>query len=162
VTVSSNLEPLNPRRGDTRTALIILSGFTAALFWWIGIAGVANTGGGAQVFLTVPVLATIGTVLLASRRGRQKAKHVNPVRSPKATHASQPQSRQDRGTRPVKRTSLVVLCGFTAALFWWIGIAGIANTGGGAQVFLAIPLLATIGTVLVARHQGPGYRKAAS
>jgi hypothetical protein len=160
--VSSNLEPLTPPRGDTRPTLIILCGFTAALFWWIGIAGVANTGGGAQFFLTAPVLATIGTVLLASRRGRQKAKHVNQARSPKAKHASQPQSHQDWGTRPAKRTSWVVLCGFTAALCWWIGIAGVANTGGGAQVFLAIPVLATIGTVLVARHHGPGYRKAAS
>lgn len=160
--MSSNLEPLKSPRGDTRTTLIILSGFTAALFWWIGIAGVANTGGGAQVFLAIPVLATIGTVLLASRRGRQKAKHVNPARSPKAKYASQPQSHQDGGTRPAKRTSWVVLCGFTAALCWWIVIVGVANTGGGAQVFLAIPLLATIGTVLIARRQGPGFRKAAS
>jgi hypothetical protein len=143
--------------------LIILCGFTAALFWWIGITGVANTGGGAQVFLAIPLLATIGTVLLASRRGRQKAKHVNQARSPKSKHVSQLQNHQGSGTRrPAKRTSLVVLCGFTAALCWWIGIAGVANTGGGAQVFLAIPLLATIGTVLVARYQGPGYRKAAS
>jgi hypothetical protein len=57
---------------------------------------------------------------------------------------------------------LVVLCGYTSALCWWIGVAGVANTGGGAQVFLTVPVLATIGTVLVARHEGQDFRKIAS
>jgi hypothetical protein len=150
--VGSHLEPWTPSRGATRTTLIILCGFTAALCWWIGIAGVANTGGGAQLFLAIPVLATIGTVLLAARRGpRQKAKHVN-----------QPHSHKALGALSVKRRSLVVLCGYTSALCWWIGVAGVANTGGGAQVFLTVPVLATIGTVLVARHEGQDFRKIAS
>lgn len=150
--MGSNLEPLIPSRGATRTTLIILCGFTAALCWWIGIAGVANTGGGAQLLLAIPVLATIATVLLAARRGpRQKAKHVNQPRSHKAL-----------GALSAKRRSLVVLCGYTSALCWWIGIAGVANTGGGAQVFLTVPVLATIGTVLVARHESQASRKTAS
>jgi hypothetical protein len=35
------------------------------------------------------------------------------------------------------------------------------STGGGAQVFLAIPVLATIGTVLVARYESRASQKTA-
>lgn len=139
--MSGNLESLIAAPRASRTTLVILFGFTAALFWWIGIAGVANAGGGAQIFLTVPILATIGTVLLAAsgRRG-QKAKHIDQAPSAKTKHANQRQSHKARGALPATRRSWVVLSGFTAALCWWIGITGVASTGGGAQVFLAIPL----------------------
>jgi spore maturation protein SpmA len=160
-TVSSNLEPLISPRGATRTPLVILCGFTAALCWWIGIAGVGSTGGGAQVFLAVPVLATIGAVLIAARQGRQKAKHVYQPQSRKAEHADQLPGHKAPGVLPAKRRSLTVLCGFTAALCWWIGIAGVGSTGGGAQVFLAVPVLATIGTVLVARYESRASQKTA-
>ncbi|MDQ0677405.1 ribosome-associated protein YbcJ (S4-like RNA binding protein) [Arthrobacter pascens] len=140
--MSSNLETPIPTRPPTRTMLVVLTGFTAALCWWIGMVGVVNSGGGAQVFLTIPVLATIGTLLAARRRGRQKAKHV-----------SQPPGHA-RGALSENRRSLVVLSGFTAALCWWIGIVGVVNSGGGAQVFLTIPVLATIGTLLAARYKG--------
>ncbi|MBB6405401.1 hypothetical protein HNP00_002730 [Arthrobacter sp. AZCC_0090] len=115
------------------------------------MVGVASTGGGAQVFLAIPVLATIGAVLVALRRGHQKANHVN-----------QPHSQKARGALTAERRSLVVLCGFTVALFWWIGIVGVVTTGGGAQGFLAIPVFATFGTVLAARAKARAPGKTAS
>ena len=141
-TVSSNLEPLIPTRPATRTILVVLCGFTAALCWWIVIVGVVNSGAGI-IFLTVPVLATIAT-FSAARLQRQghKAKHVN-----------RPHRRNARGVLSANRSSMVILCGFAAALCWWIGMAGVINSGGGA-FFLAIPLLATIGTLFAARYRG--------
>lgn len=63
---SSNLNA-RPAHTDDRRFVVVLCGFTTALLWWIGIVGVVNSGGGAQVFLTLPVLATIGTLLTAPR-----------------------------------------------------------------------------------------------
>ncbi|MHC6219478.1 hypothetical protein [Arthrobacter sp. MMS24-S77] len=144
--MSSHLEPLISTRPATRTALVILCGFTAALCWWIGIAGVTNSGGGI-VFLALPVLATIGTLWVA-RRPRQphEAKHVKHSTSHKA-----------RSAPSVHRGSLVILCGFTAALCWWIALVGVAN-GAAGTIVLAVPVLATIGTILAARHRGRRLR----
>lgn len=52
--------------------------------------------------------------------------------------------------RPASRPTLLVQCGFTAALCWWIVLVGVVNSGAGA-IFLAVPVLATIATL----HQCP-------
>ena len=65
-------------RPDLRKFVVVVGGFTAALCWWIGITGLVNTGGGGAVFLTVPVLATLGTVLAA------RASHPAPGRQHRA------------------------------------------------------------------------------
>lgn len=54
--------------------------------------------------------------------------------------------------RPASRPTLLVLCGFTAALCWWIVLVGVVNSDAGA-IFLAVPVLATIATF-------PGYIEA--
>jgi hypothetical protein len=126
-----------------RKSLVIIGGFTAALCWWIGIVGLANSGGGAGIFLTVPVLATIGTLLAARHRGRRAPRHSSELRS--HTARSHP--------LPATRYSLVIIGAFTAVLCWWIGIVGLMNSGGGAALFLAVPVLATLGTLLVARSR---------
>ncbi|WAH99108.1 hypothetical protein [Arthrobacter sp. MMS18-M83] len=140
--MSSNLEPLIPARPATRTALVILTGFTAALCWWIAIAGVANSAAGI-IFLAIPVLATIATLRAARRRPPpHKAQHVNQLQRHRA-----------RGALSAHRRSAVVLCGFTAVLCWWIAIVAVVNIAAGTVV-LTVPVLATIGTVLAARYKG--------
>ncbi|GAP61196.1 hypothetical protein AHiyo1_48680 [Arthrobacter sp. Hiyo1] len=140
--MSTNLESLIPARPATRPTLVVLSGFTAALCWWIVLVGVVNSGAGA-IFLVVPVLATIATFRAARRQSRHhKAQHVNQSRRHRASRA-----------QSAHRGSMVILYGFTAALCWWIGIAGVINSGGGA-FFLIIPVLATAGTLLAARYKG--------
>lgn len=57
------------RAGRDRRALIaLLAAFTTALLWWIGIVGVLTTGGGRLIFLTIPLMATIGTIMVGRRR----------------------------------------------------------------------------------------------
>lgn len=129
---------------DRRTLLALLAAFTTAMLWWIGIVGTITTGGGGAIFLTVPALATIGTIMIGHRRGRpwpiptaqRQRRHRNAPPLPGASH------------------SLVILCAFTAALLWWIGITGLVSTGGsGAQPFLTVPTIASIGTLIIAlRH----------
>ncbi|MBD1592249.1 hypothetical protein HC744_09440 [Arthrobacter sp. S1_S22] len=58
-------------RPNRRTLLVLLAAFTTALLWWIGIVGVITTGGGALMFLTIPALATIGTIMIGNRTRRR-------------------------------------------------------------------------------------------
>lgn len=54
------------------------------------------------------------------------------------------------------RDFLVIIIGSVTVLCWWIGMTAYLNAGGlvhiEALVFLILPVLATIGTYLVARH----------
>ncbi|WP_146069214.1 hypothetical protein [Arthrobacter sp. ZGTC412] len=145
--MSSNLEPLIPAPLDGRKIWVVILGFAAAMCWWLGIVGVIVSGGGGQalqVFLAVPVLVTVGTALAAHQRHRRRRG---------AKHVRQPHSHKMRRGLPAKGSSVVLLCGFTAALCWWIAIVAVATTGGGTQVFLAIPVLASVVTFLAARKR---------
>lgn len=122
-------------RPSARSSFLVLAGFTAVLCWWVTVAGFINTGAGI-VFLVLPVIPTVLTLVLARRGHRRKAKHVDPARGPGVASAISPY-----------RSSLFLLAAFATALFWWIGIVGVVNSGGGAQVFLAVPTVATIGMV---------------
>ena len=61
-------------RADIRRGFVILIGFLALLFWWVGMAsyvymgGIASGGAGLLVCLSIPVLATIATYLAGRRR----------------------------------------------------------------------------------------------
>lgn len=124
---------------DRRALLALLAAFTTALLWWIGIVGVITTGGGALIFLTIPALATIGTIIVGRRR-----------RHPLSIPAVQRWRRHRNVTLPVAHYPVVILWAFTSALLWWIGIVGVTTTRGGAQVFLTVPALASIGTLIIA------------
>ena len=128
---------------DSRTLLALLAAFTAAMLWWIGIVGTITTGGGGAIFLTVPALATIGTIMIGHRHRRYW-----PIPT------AQRQRRHRNAPLPGAPYSVVILCAFTTALLWWIGITGLVNTGGsGAQPFLTVPTIASIGTLIIAlRH----------
>lgn len=60
--MSSHRGLLGPARSWTRSNLLILAVFTAALCWWIAIVGF-NTGAGA-FFLWIPVVVMAGTVVM--------------------------------------------------------------------------------------------------
>lgn len=138
--MNDNPEPVFAPRKTLRKTAAVLLGFTAALCWWIGFAGMAAAGGGGQIFLTIPLLATVGTVLIAAWR-------------PSKTNVSRGLPRHKvSGGRASKPNSAVVLLGFTAGLCWWVGITAVATTGGGAQIFLVLPTLATLGTFLAALY----------
>jgi hypothetical protein len=137
--VNNHLEPLFPS-APTRSTCVVLFGFTAALCWWVAMVGVVNGAAGA-LFLGLPILATIGTVLAIRGRGRHGGKHVKSLRHP------------HRRAPAWNRRTVVILGGFTAVLCWWLGVIAVIVSGGGAQAFLAfltVPLLATMGTVLAA------------
>ncbi|SDL85413.1 hypothetical protein SAMN04487913_1168 [Arthrobacter sp. ok362] len=129
---------------DSRTLLALLAAFTTALLWWIGIVGTITTGGGGAIFLTVPALATIGTIMIGNRLRRH---WLIPM--------GQRQRRHRNAPPPGAPYSVVILSAFTTALLWWIGITGLVNTGGsGAQPFLTVPTIASIGTLIIAlRHR---------
>ena len=131
--------PALPQPG-ARQLLVLLTGFTAALCWWIGIVGLVNTGGGAYLFLGIPAVLTIGTLLLMRRD------------NPKAKHRGLPDLQDTHNRLSPQRWTIVLLCGFSTALCWWIGIVGLVNTGGGAYLFLGLPALLTLGTLIVWRH----------
>jgi hypothetical protein len=121
--------------------LTLLCGFTAILCWWIGIAGVVNSQGGAYLFLGVPALLTVGTFLLGRRRHQT------------ARHRGQPRLTETHNRLPSpQRQTVVLLCGFAAVLCWWIGIVGVVNSQGGAYLFLGVPALLTLGTLGVWRQ----------
>lgn len=135
-------------RNETRAmpngtaALGLLAAFTTALLWWIGIVGVIATGGGSALFLTIPILATIGTCLISKPRRRWttqtlQSRHKHKSAAPSST-----------------LSSVIVLAAFSSALLWWIGIAGLISTQGiGALVFLTVPVLTTTWTLAaVLRH----------
>ncbi|MET3175954.1 UNVERIFIED_ORG: cellobiose-specific phosphotransferase system component IIC [Arthrobacter sp. UYCu721] len=129
---------------DRRTLHTLLAAFTTAMLWWIGIVGTITTGGGGAIFLTVPTLATIGTIMIGHRHGRHW-----PIPT------AQRQRRHRNAPLPAAPHSVVILCAFTTALLWWICITGLVNTGGtGAQPFLTVPTIASLGTLIIAlRHR---------
>jgi hypothetical protein len=65
--------------------------------------------------------------------------------------------------RPATRDFLVIVAGLVSVLCWWIGMTAYTNAGGLAHVealvFLIVPVLATAGTFLAARHTGAGSRR---
>jgi hypothetical protein len=132
-------------RRDLRRSLVIMGGFTAALCWWVGILGVATSGGGAVPFLATPFLISVGTVVAARQGRRRRPRHLG------APHCPPDRTR----SLPATRYSLAIITGSTAALCWWVGIVAMASTGGGAVLFLTVPALLTVGTLLVARR---GYQ----
>lgn len=139
--VSSNFESLVPNRLVTRTTIVFLAGFTAALCWWIALAGVVKSAGGA-IFLFVPAVATTATFLVASRQHRgHKAKHIDV--SGRLKTAS---------TFSGNRRFVILLCAFTAAMCWWIALTAVAYAGG-AAIFLTVPTLATFGTIVAWRYR---------
>ncbi|MFK0008178.1 hypothetical protein ACIQTZ_14095 [Paenarthrobacter sp. NPDC090520] len=143
--MNENLEPLFRTGPSTRTVKGILWGFTAALCWWIGIAGTAYNAAGAP-YLVIPALVT-GVALIAMRRaGNTQTKHIKapPIR---------------RHSIASRRAGAIVaiLCGFTALLSWWIAIVALLVGGGGAQailVFLFVPVVCTAGTFFAAHSAG--------
>lgn len=143
--MNGNLEPLFPPRPGTRSTRRILLGFTAALCWWIGIAGSINSTGGA-LYLLIPVSATLATLFAVRRPGHPRAKHVKT-----------PPTRKRRRAPAGTQTVVLILGGFTALLSWWIAIVALLISGGGIQaflVFLFVPIAATAGTILAARRPG--------
>lgn len=132
-------------RPDGRGILALICAFTTALLWWIGVVGAITAGGGGLTFLTIPAVATIGTILVGHRRRR-----------PSPIHTVQRRRRHKSVPLSGARHSVVILWAFTAALLWWIGVVGFMNTGGGAQLFLTLPALASIGTLIIAfrHHRG--------
>jgi uncharacterized membrane protein len=123
-------------RPSVRSSFLVLAGFTAVLCWWVAVVGFINTGAG-TVFLVLPVIPTVLTLVLARRGSGRKAKHVGPPHGQAVASVISPY-----------RSSMFVLAAFATALFWWIGIVGVVSSGGGAQVFLAVPTVATVGMVL--------------
>lgn len=129
-----------------RALLVLLAAFTTALLWWIGAVGVITTGGGALIFLTIPALATIGTIKIRNRTSRRW-----PIRPLQRRH------KHRNLTISGTRHTVVLLATFASALLWWIGIAGLISTGPtGAQVFLPVPVLATVGTLIIALSHPQG------
>lgn len=131
---------------DRRTLLALLAAFATAMLWWIGIVGTITTGGGGAIFLTVPALATIGTITVGHRLG-----------SHWLIPTGQRQRRHRNAILPGAPYLVVTLCAFTTALLWWIGITGLVNSGGsGAQIFLTVPAIASTGTLIIALRHRPG------
>lgn len=135
--------PATPAEPDRRMLLALLAAFTTAMLWWIGIVGTITAGGGGAIFLTVPALATIGTIMTGHRR-----------RHPWTIPRAQRQRRHRNTPVPGAHQSVVILCAFTTALLWWIGITGLVSTGGsGPQAFLTVPAIASVGTLIITlRH----------
>jgi uncharacterized membrane protein YbaN (DUF454 family) len=128
-------------RPTARTSLLVLVGFTALLCWWVAVVGFINTGAG-TVFLVLPVIPTVAMLVLARRGRGHKAKHAGIAQVPKVGPVLFPY-----------RRSLLVLAAFTTALCWWIGIVGMVNAGGGAHMFLSVPVLATVGMVIAVLYR---------
>jgi hypothetical protein len=110
-------------RPSARSSFLVLAGFTAVLCWWVSVVGFISTGAG-TVFLVLPVIPTVLTLVLARRGSGRKAKHVGPAHGPAVASVISPY-----------RSSMFVLAAFAMALCWWIGIVGVVSSGGGAQVF---------------------------
>lgn len=128
-------------RPTARTSHLLIVGFTALLCWWIAVVGFINTGAG-TVFLVLHVIPT-AVMLVLARRGRgHKAKHAGLAQEPK-----------DGSVLLPYRRSLFGLTAFTTALCWWIGIVGMLNAGGGAHLFLPVPILATVGMLLAVLYR---------
>lgn len=73
-------------RTDVHRGVVVIVGYSALVCWWVGIAsymyvgGLASGGSGVVVFLTIPVLATVATIVVARRRrhtstGKNLARH---------------------------------------------------------------------------------------
>lgn len=136
----SSHEALTPRRNSTRSNLLILAGFTAALGWCVALLGIVNSPAGA-VFLTLPALAATGIVVVATRRRREQARHRGTL------------SASGKTVWRAQRKSVLILLSFTAVLCWWIAIVGV-STGAGA-FFLWLPVMVTVGTVVLSAYSKP-------
>lgn len=165
-----------------RDFLLLVGGFATGLCWWIGMTAFVNAGGlaiggaGFVMFLSVPILAT-----LAIYRALRRRNGLNPKgsESPRSHRINGPVSGRHRKridlevsgsqvhglrvlNRPATRDLLVIIAGLVSVLCWWIGMTAYMNAGGLAHiealVFLIVPVLATAGTYLAARHTGSGSR----
>lgn len=61
-------------RKDVRDPLVVIGGFAALLFWWVGLTGYISAGFGGGVlgffvFLLVPILLSTATYLAVRREG---------------------------------------------------------------------------------------------
>lgn len=143
--MNGNLEPLFRADPAPRPVKGILLGFTAALCWWIGIAGTANNSGGTP-YLVVPALVTALAFVVVRRE-----------RNARGRYFKTPPIRRHRFALPRARAMIAILCGFTALLSWWIAIVAFVVSGGDIQaimVFLFVPVASTIGTFFAARSAG--------
>ncbi|WP_186467024.1 hypothetical protein [Arthrobacter sp. UKPF54-2] len=163
MTQGSNFSTLPTRRSSLASALVILTAFAAVLCWWIGltgyfiVGGAASGGYGLAVFAAVPALATAATYFIARRTGRPASSSAAPTRL-----TTLPAHGRPDGNRRPARDALIVIGGFAAALFWWVGltgylaIGGVASGAAGVALFLAVPAALTIGTYLAGRRRsGP-------
>ena len=72
-------------RADIRRGVVIIAGYLALLCWWVGIAtymyvgGLASGGSGVVVFMTIPVLTTVATFMVARSR-KSSAMRNGPAR----------------------------------------------------------------------------------
>lgn len=157
MTQGSNFSTLPTRRSSLANAPVIISAFAAMLCWWIGLTGYFIVGGAASggiglaVFAAVPALATAGTYFLARRTRRPAPSPAAPTRL-----TNPPAQGRPVGNRRAARGALIVIGGFAAALFWWVGLTGYIAVGGvasgaaGVGLFLAVPAALTVGMYLAA------------
>lgn len=167
-----------------RDFLLLIGGFATGLCWWIGMTAFVNAGGlaiggaGFVMFLSVPVLATLAIYRALRRRNGLNLEGSESPRSHRINGHSvsgrhrkriDPEVSRSHGVhslrvlnRPATRDFLVIIAGLVMVLCWWIGMRGYMNAGGLAHiealVFLIVPVLATAGTYLAARHTGSGSR----
>ena len=167
MTQGSNSSILPTRRSSLANAPVIICAFAAMLCWWIGLTGYFVVGGpasggvGLAVFVAVPALATAGTYFLARRTRRPASPPAAPTRLMTLPARGHPVGNRHaaRGALRPARDALIVVSGFAAALFWWVGLTGYLAVGGvasgaaGAALFLAVPAAVTVGAYLAARRR---------
>lgn len=167
-----------------RDFLLLTGAFATGLSWWIGMTAYVNAGGlasggpGFVLFLGIPMIATLGIYRALHRRNLPSVAgpegtrvHGSHRRSVSGRHsrrlAPEPSGRRALNSvwalyRPAARDFFVIVAGLATVLFWWIGMTAYMNAGGLAHaealVFLIVPVLATAGTLLAARHTGAGSR----
>lgn len=129
---------------------MIIGAFSVLLLWWAGFVGFLSTGGsGASLFLGVPLLLSATVALVARRQLRL------PRPRPAAGMERTATRRRDTNLAALLHPAGAVSA-FIALLLWWVGLTGFFLAGGGtATVFLAVPLLATFGALVVLRLVAP-------
>lgn len=167
-----------------RDLLLLTGAFATGLSWWIGMTafvhagGLASGGAGFVLFLSVPMVATLA-IYRALRRRNASGVEVSASTRSRGSHRRSVAGRHSRRfapessgrggltglrvlNRPATRDFLVIVAGLVSVLFWWIGMTAYMNAGGLAHVealvFLIVPVLATAGIFLAARHTGAGSR----
>ena len=167
-----------------RDFLLLTGAFATGLSWWIGMTAFVNAGGlasggtGFVFFLSVPLIATLAIYRALRRRNasglessENARSHGSHRRSVSGRHrrrfATEPSGSRGLNSllvlnHPATRDFLVIVAGLVTVLCWWIGMTAYMNAGGLAHVealvFLIVPVLATAGTFLAARHTGTGSR----